>query len=313
MPETSIGFFPDIGASFFLPRLDGYIGTYLALTSNQLDGVNAFYTGIATHYIDSSSLPGLTARLGELEFKDYHTPRVRNSIIDATIQEFGTGIPHDKRMVIAGELRRAIDRCFRHNRMEDILSALESERTSRVGEWASKTIETLLQRSPTSLKVTLKQMRLGRRWSISEAFQREYSMASKFMTTPDFANGVSARLIEKPPIQPIWNPSKVDEVQDTAVDHYFRVEGEERLMLLREGTYTEYPVHMGLPTESEVKKAMEDGLETGQNAYSLRRMVKHKMLKDMNGKVGVREKVAEVLQRKCGVDDKGRLIWKDDL
>src|SRR5450432_185982 len=71
MPETTIGFFPDVGASFFLPRMPGSVGTYLALTSEKLRGVNVFYAGVATHYIHSTSLPSLERRLAELRFKDY--------------------------------------------------------------------------------------------------------------------------------------------------------------------------------------------------------------------------------------------------
>lgn len=316
MPETSIGFFPDVGGSFFLPRLDGYIGTYLALTSNRLNGVNAFYTGIATHYIDSSSLPGLTARLGELEFKDYHTLRAKLSIVDATIEEFGTGIPHNEPMLIAGEIRRAIDRCFRHDRVEDILDALETEQieteTSLVGDWAFQTRKTLLERSPTSLKVTLKQMRLGRNWDISEAFQREYIMASKLMTLPDFAAGVTARVIDSPHTTPTWNPSSVHEVQDSAVDQIFHTEGEERLKLPGGGTYKEYPEMMGLPTERQVKSAFKQVMDTREKGGNLKTRVVNKLLRDTRGKLGVKEKVEEVLNRKCGVDDEGQLIWKDD-
>ena len=310
MPETSIGFFPDVGGSFFLPRLEGYIGTYLALTSSRLNGVNAYYTGIATHYIDSSNLPGLTARLGELEFKDYLSLDGRLSIIDATIEEYQSGIPHNELMLIAGDLRRAIDRCFRHDRVEDILNALESERSSAVGEWASETIETLLKRSPTSLKVTLKQMRLGRKWDINEAFQREYIMASRFMELPDFVTGVTARLIDKPPTIPNWVPSQVHDVQDTVVDGYFRAEGEERLTLTDTPTYREYPVRMGLPTESEVKTVVEQ--QTIQKAEQYTMTVVEVMLRNSRMKLGVQEKVEEILERKCAVDDEGKLIWKDD-
>lgn len=315
MPETSIGFFPDVGGSFFLPRLEGYIGTYLALTSNRLNGVNAFYTGIATHYIDSSSLPGLTARLGELEFKDYHKLSTKFSIIDATIEEFGTGIPHNEPMLIAGEIRRAIDRCFRHGRVEDMLDALEREETEKspVGEWASQTRKTLLERSPTSLKVTLKQMRLGRNWDISEAFQREYHMASKLMMLPDFAAGVTARVIDSPHTTPTWNPSSVHEVQDSAVDQIFLTEGEERLTLPRLGTFKEYPEMMGLPTELGVKSALEQVTETGGKSGNLKTKVVNKLVRDTRGKMGVKEKVEEVLNRKCSVDYEGQLNWEDEL
>src|SRR3984957_4995265 len=71
MPETTIGLFPDVGASFFLPRMPGGVGTFLALTSEKLKGANVFYAGVATHYIHSTSLPALERRLAELRFKDY--------------------------------------------------------------------------------------------------------------------------------------------------------------------------------------------------------------------------------------------------
>src|SRR6201996_8950938 len=93
MPETTIGFFPDVGGSFFLPRLDGAIGTYLALTSERLHGVQAYYAGIATHYLDSSVLANLTTRLSELVFKDYSTLDERLKLVNSTIAEFSTGLP----------------------------------------------------------------------------------------------------------------------------------------------------------------------------------------------------------------------------
>ena len=95
MPETTIGLFPDVGASFFLPRMPGGVGTYLALTSEKLKGPNVFYTGVATHYIHSTSLPALERRLAELRFKDYDSLDTRLNVIDSTIEEFCTGLPHD--------------------------------------------------------------------------------------------------------------------------------------------------------------------------------------------------------------------------
>ncbi|KAL9114806.1 MAG: hypothetical protein Q9187_007408, partial [Circinaria calcarea] len=196
MPETTIGFFPDVGGSFFLSRLEGEIGTYLALTSSRLQGVNTLYAGIATHYIHSSSLGALTARLGELVFKDYASMEEKLALIDATIEEFGTGLPHDEPMLLAGKLRAAIDRCFRHNTVEEIIAALKEEVKSGrrlekeevKGEWASDTLKALSEKSPTSLKVALRQLRLGKGWGISETFQREYHIASRFMSHPDFVN-----------------------------------------------------------------------------------------------------------------------------
>ncbi|KAL9061941.1 MAG: hypothetical protein Q9206_000204, partial [Seirophora lacunosa] len=241
MPETGIGFFPDVGGSFFLPRLEGQLGTYLALTSSTLKGVQALYAGVATHYIDSSVLANLTARLGELVFKDYSDLRSRLLTISRTIEEFNTGLPPSSPPILAGDLRAAIDRCFSPSTVEDIISALERERSSphasqETKDWAAATLATLAEKSPTSLKVTLRQMRLGATWDTRDAFRREYHLAAKFMAHPDFVAGVSARLLHKPPTRPQWEPSALEAVTAEDVEAFFRIEeGEEGLQLLTQG------------------------------------------------------------------------------
>ena len=225
MPETSIGFFPDVGGSFFLPRLEGNIGTYLALTSAQLRGVQAYWTGVATHYIHSSALSSLTARLGELVFKDYDSQEKRWQSIDATIEEFSSGVPHDEPALFKGAMREAVDRCFQYNTVEEILAALHKEAKENSEEslrqWAEATTKTIHEKSPTSLKVTLRQMRIGRQWNIANTFQHEYTIAANFMEYPDFVNGVSAKLIHKPATKPVWNPPRLEEVQNSDVDRFF--------------------------------------------------------------------------------------------
>ncbi|KAL8947999.1 MAG: hypothetical protein Q9222_005781, partial [Ikaeria aurantiellina] len=241
MPETGIGFFPDVGGSFFLPRLEGYLGTYLALTSSSLKGVQALYAGVASHYIDSSVLGNLTARLAELVFKDYDNLPTRLRVIDRTIEEFNTGLPVDEPIEIAGNMRLAIDYCFRHDTVEGIVSALEQEKGSdntppQIKEWAQQTLDKLSEKSPTSLKVALRALRLGLSWDTAETFQREYHIASKFMEHPDFVNGVSARLIHKPATKAVWEPSTLEAVTAEDVEAFFRIEeGEEQLRLLSQG------------------------------------------------------------------------------
>jgi len=306
MPETTIGFFPDVGGSFFLPRLDGEIGTYLALTSERLKGVNAFYAGVATHYIDSSTLPSLTSRLSELVFKDYTSLPDRHAIIDSTIEEFSTGLPPNEPILLSGPLRAAIDRCFAHNTIPEILAALEAENTP----WSRATLKTLHERSPTSVKVALRQMRLGRHWSIAETFQREYHIAARFMQHPDFVEGVSSRLIRKPPTTPVWNPPSLETTDDAVTEQFFRVEGEGRLPLYREGQgadYGEYPhAWIGLPREREVEACVREG---GRS----RRDVLERFVGGRGGKVGAREKVVEILDRKTVESGSGKgkqLVWK---
>lgn len=312
MPETTIGFFPDVGGSFFLPRLDGQLGTYLALTADRLVGVDVFYAGVATHYLHSSSLPALTARLADLVFPDYAPLQARNAILDATIAEFATGLPHDAPMRLAGPLRAAIDRCFAPDSVAGILAALAADADAghaATADWARTTIAALHARSPTSVHVALRQMRLGRRWSIADTFQREHHIAARFMTHPDFVEGVSARLLRKPPTVPVWDPPSLEAVDDAVTEQFFRFEGAERLPLLRlgrEADYVEYPheAAIGLPREREVERFVREGGKT-------RREVLDRFVVGGGGKVGAREKVEEVLGRMTVVREGGgkELVW----
>ncbi|KAI4188143.1 MAG: hypothetical protein L6R41_002329 [Letrouitia leprolyta] len=314
MPETGIGFFPDVGGSFFLPRLEGQIGTYLALTSSTLKGAQALYAGVATHYIDSSVLANLTSRLSELVFKDYSDLRSRLLIIDRTIEEFNTGLPsNDSKPQLAGNLRIAIDHCFQYDTLEEIISALEKEKDGtatppQVKEWAAQTLKQLAEKSPTSLKVTLRQMRVGRTWNTSETFRREYHLAAQFMQHPDFVTGVSARLLHKPPTKPQWQPPDLKSVTDEDVDAFFKIqEGEEGLRLLSEGMdYDRYPFlnELGLPREEHVEEMVKSKTGMGRKGFV------DAMVEAKEGKIGVREKVEEVVARRCGEDGDGNIVWR---
>ncbi|OJD31229.1 3-hydroxyisobutyryl-hydrolase [Diplodia corticola] len=293
MPETTIGFFPDVGASFFLPRMDGQMGTYLALTSEQLKGADVFYHGIATHYIHSSSLPDLEARLAELTFKDYASLQERHGIINATIEEFVTGLPAP-RAHISGQLRIAVDECFKRETIFDIIEALTTLKESKneqLSTWAAKTINTMEQRSPTSVLVTLKQMRASQRWGISDTFRHEHHIASRFMAHPDFVEGVQARLVRRQKDRPNWQPATFKDVSKSDVDAFFT--REPTLELLESdpnANYREYPhAWLGLPRESAILDAAR-GLPDD-------RAVVRQFLQEYNGKAGVKEKVEEVLER----------------
>ncbi|KAF4553817.1 Enoyl-CoA hydratase/isomerase-like protein 7 [Elsinoe fawcettii] len=301
MPETTIGFFPDVGASFFLPRMDGELGTYLALTSERLKGPEVFFSGIATHYIDSSSLPDLEARLAELQFKDYADTEERLMIINSTIEEFTTGLPHDTPLHINSDIRRAIDYVFHpENNVQDILNALE-ETKSRSGipdfirEWATKTLATIRERSPISVGVTLRQLREGQKWNIFQTFQHEYHIASRFMSHPDFVTGVTARLIAKEKGRPNWAPNQLEDVTKKDVDEFFAKEpaGLQVLNKDQNAQFRDYPhAWIGLPRE----KAIEDIVKKAP-VKSKKEVVEH-FLAQQEGKLGVREKVEEVLARK---------------
>ncbi|TAQ90637.1 hypothetical protein B7494_g1049 [Chlorociboria aeruginascens] len=306
MPETTIGFFPDVGASFFLPRMPGGVGTYLALTSERLNGVNAFYAGVATHYIHSTTLPALEHRLAELRFKDYETMDQRLELIDSTIEEFCTGLPHDEPIFLSGELRKAIDRCFTKSNVLDIIAALKAEHIMK--EWAEKTLATLHQRSPTSVYVSLRQMQLGRNWSISETFQREHQIASKFMRHPDFTEGVHALLIRKDGA-PKWQPASLEDIKpgDHIADPFFEVEGRQRLRLLSDDDYKEYPHRrFSIPQEHEVETVFKAGGKT------MNQIANH-FVQERHGKQGIKEVVAEILERRTKKNEEtGERLWISD-
>lgn len=310
MPETTIGFFPDVGASFFLPRMAGSVGTYLGLTSEWVTGANVFYSGIATHYLHSTSLPNLESRLAELRFKDYDSMEDRLAIIEMTIEEYATGLPHGESIHLGGELRKAIDRCFSKNNVADIIAALKEEQ-GPTKAWAEKTLETLHQRSPTSVHVALKEMRLGREWSITETFQREYQMAARFMKHPDFVEGVSALLIskEKPKPKPKWQPATLEDIEpgnNIAEPFFFTSGGPPRLNLSTDRDYTEYPYEsFGVPTEQDVEMVIRGDSLT-------RHEVREEFIKRKKGRQGIRTIVDEILARKTTVNEDGKVEWVDE-
>ncbi|KAH8888697.1 enoyl-CoA hydratase/isomerase [Thozetella sp. PMI_491] len=306
MPETTIGFFPDVGASFFLPRMQGEIGTYLALTSDRLKGPNVFYSGIATHYLHSTSLPSLESRLAELRFKDFYTLEERLAIVNATIEEFCTGLPYDEPIHLSGELRKAVDRCFSYGTVTEIIAALKEE-DGAAKQWAQQTIETLHKRSPTAVNVALRQMRVGRKWTISETFEREYQMAAKFMKHPDFTEGVTALLKSKPPRAPKWEPATLEDIAapEKVTEPFFQPDPElPSVGLLSEADYAEYP-HKGLalPTERDVEELILQGI-----AKTPADVVRH-FLNTKGGKQGVKEVVQEIVERKTIATDEGLLAW----
>lgn len=211
-------------------------------------------------------------------------------------------------MTLSGDIRKAIDSCFAYDNIDSIFKALDSVASQGSGElkkWAEETKKTILERSPTSVKVTLKQMQLGRNWTIDHALQREYHIAAVFMDGHDFNEGVSAKLIRKPAQKPQWQPANLNEVTMDEVDRYFAVKGQDQLQLYNRGpgaTYLRYPHGwIGLPTERDVELVVQEGGKSRAD------VVKH-FIKIKEGKLGVKEKVSEILDRKTRTDA-GALTW----
>jgi|HigsolmetaAR204D_1030405.scaffolds.fasta_scaffold03768_4 enoyl-CoA hydratase len=219
MPETGIGLFPDVGGGWFLPRCPGEVGTYLGLTGARIGAGDCGYIGFGTHFVPSARLEDLVAALAEADLE-----RGGARAVDGVIARFAG----DCGPAPLAALRSAIDRCFSFNSVEEILVALEREE----GDWAAEAREILAARSPTSLKITLRQLREGRHLPYEEVVTLEYRLSQRCTAAADFYEGVRAVLIDKDQ-RPRWEPAAIPGVQDADVDRYFQPLGDGDLVLGR--------------------------------------------------------------------------------
>ena len=202
MPETGIGLFPDVGGGWYLSRLPGRMGEYLALTGARLDGAECMALGLATHYIPSDEIDALKAQLVTY-------PEEAQALI-----EKASHIPP-----AAGiEAHRAdIDRLFASNRYEDILAALDADGS----EWAGKQRAILAAKSPQACKVSLRLITQGRDHSdFASEMVVEYRVASHVVQRSDFIEGVRALIVDKDN-QPRWDPARPEDVTDHMMDRIF--------------------------------------------------------------------------------------------
>ncbi len=202
MPETGIGLFPDVGGGWFLPRLPGETGTWIALTGARLKAADTVFLGIHTHFLPTDALEVFRAILAA---DPAHPADVADGLEDDAGEP--TVEPH----------LEAIDRLFAHDTVEAIFEALEAERT----EWASAQLATLKQKSPQSLKLTLRQLRLGREMgSFAENMAMEYALGGRVVRTHDFQEGVRAVIVDKDNA-PNWRPGRVEDVSEAQVEALF--------------------------------------------------------------------------------------------
>jgi enoyl-CoA hydratase len=216
MPEVGIGFFPDVGATWFLPRMPGELGTYCALTGERFGIADALSAGIATHRIPSSRfgalIDGLTGTVS----------------VDALLSAFSEAPEEGPIMARLS----AIDRLFAGGRVEDILAALDSEASSKSAdaEWVGKTAALLRTKSPLSLKLALAQVRRGKDWDFAACMRAEFRIVSRIIHGHDFYEGVRAVIVDKDN-NPRWRPGTLAEVSDAEIERHFATLGEGELTL----------------------------------------------------------------------------------
>ncbi|KAL5558228.1 hypothetical protein UlMin_034439 [Ulmus minor] len=213
-PEAQIGFHPDAGASFYLSHLPGYLGEYLALTGDKLNGVEMIACCLATHYALKERLPSIEDRLSRLTTDS-------PSVIETSLAQYGDIVYPDKRSILSK--LDAIDRCFSHDTVEEIVDALEKEASDSFDEWCKTALKKLKEASPLSLKVTLQSIHEGRFQSLDQCLVREYRISHTVISkrvSDDFSEGVRARLVDKD-FAPKWDPPSLEDISKDMVDCHF--------------------------------------------------------------------------------------------
>jgi len=200
MPETGIGLFPDVGGSYFLPRCPGQVGMYLALTGARLKTADCLYAGVATHFVA----------------KDKRAELIERMAAGAPPDEALNGLSETVPATFLDSHRNAIDTIFAKDSVEDLLVALDADHT----DWSRDTAKTIRAKSPTSTKLTFRQLREGAKLAFDDCMRMEYRMVHRIVAGHDFYEGVRATIIDKGGT-PRWDPAELAAVSDAAIDAYF--------------------------------------------------------------------------------------------
>jgi len=202
MPETGIGLFPDVGGGWYLSRLAGRMGQFLALTGHRLDGAECLALGLATHYLPSASLDEAKARI-------IADPRS----IDAILRDLSIAPPEARILSQAAE----IDRLFASDELEAVFATLEAD----PGDWAQAQLKLLLTKSPQTMKVSLRLLHeAALMHDFADEMRQEYAVGAHVVQRHDFLEGVRAVIIDKDNA-PRWDPATPEGVTDHVIDQIF--------------------------------------------------------------------------------------------
>ncbi|CAI5757553.1 unnamed protein product [Candida verbasci] len=312
MPEMDIGFFPDVGTTFFLPRLDDKLGYYIALTSSVLKGEDAYFSGFATHYIKSEKIGQLTNRLADLQPAESGYFDQVNQILN----EFQDELPKDYQYFLSTDEIKIIKDAFSKSTIDEVLEYFKTEGS----EFSKKTLKTLLTKPRTSIAIGHELMNRGLKNTIKEQFELEMVAATNIMTIPaesnDFAKGVVHKLVDKikDPFFPKWNdPSIVTSefinkivtksettkkyLPDVLIQKWFGVD------------YSQYPYNYGLPRNKEVSDFIA-GTDGSNRTYL---PTPNEVFKHFKGKSGIELKVKQLLDLhgETAKYDHKYVTWKD--
>ncbi|MYW42592.1 enoyl-CoA hydratase/isomerase family protein, partial [Streptomyces sp. SID161] len=218
MPETGIGFVPDVGGTYLLGLAPGELGTHLALTGARIGAGDALLCGLADHFVPSAALRGFIDDLAEMPVRDALGRHVQPP-------------PGDE----LGSRRAWIDSCYAAGTVEEIVDRLLADG----GRDAKEAAETLLAKSPTALKVTLAALSRARRLGpLERVLDQEYRVSRAALRHPDLVEGIRAQVIDKDR-DPRWSPATLVEVTEADVERFFAPLGERELGLAGPDATTE--------------------------------------------------------------------------
>ncbi|MDZ4016743.1 enoyl-CoA hydratase/isomerase family protein [Pseudomonas sichuanensis] len=212
MPEVGIGYFPDVGGSYFLPRVPGELGIYLGVSGTQVKAADALYCGLADWYLDSGKLAALDEGLDHLAFGDHPLKNLQGLLARLGTQTLGDAP--------LAKLRPVIDHFFA---LPDLPSIIEQLRAVSIGDshqWALDTADLLQTRSPLAMAVTLELLRRGRHLALEDCFAMELHIDRQWFDHGDLIEGVRALIIDKDK-QPRWNPPTLAALNAQRVDQFF--------------------------------------------------------------------------------------------
>jgi enoyl-CoA hydratase len=215
MPETGIGFFPDVGGTYFLPRLLGRFGYYLGVTGAKISADDSIALGLAQHKVDESQLENVVQAILDQPLGDHP-----HQAVTSIIERFA--LPIRTAPLVAHQA--LIDTCFSALTLEGIIQKLHESNTP----FADSILDSLHKKSPTSLKVSLRAIQLGATLTFDQCIDSEYKIACHFLEAHDFFEGIRALIIDKDQA-PLWQPDTIQAVTDKIVDSYFNSSADSRL------------------------------------------------------------------------------------
>ncbi|SCV03851.1 LAME_0H13740g1_1 [Lachancea meyersii CBS 8951] len=330
MPETDIGFFPDVGTTFSLPQIatiggtEGQLALYLCLTGDLLSGADVYMAGFASHYVPSNNLEDLQARLGELPV--HNNSEDMWDITGAAIEEFSVGLEEDYQFKYSNAQLDVIESCFDletagnikaiKNALDKIVNSTSAAPEEK--EFSRMTLRKLDSKSAVSLQVTIEQFRRNKDSDIESSLKQDLVTASSMCedAVSEFSAATKHKLVDKNKTPYAWSKSGLT-IEELSRLVSPRASNPASLLTSADAiTWKKYPYHSKfmLPTEQQVKDYITGNDNSGRSlAVSRLEVVKYfsQYNPSSRGKTGIQYLCNQICRRKCTAGDAGELHWKD--